>query len=874
MGWWSFNRNLFRKIWLHFVAICGLLSMTMPVMATHQRAGEITYSYVSGLTYEFIITTYTYTPSAADRPTISVDWGDGTSSTISRQQKLDLGNDISKNTYVAQHTFPASGSYYVSFEDPNRNAGIVNIPSSVEVPFYIETMIVINPFIGSNSSPQLMNPPIDNGCTNTIYYHNPGAYDVDGDSLSYSLVDCKGLDGEVIPGYQLPSASNYIEINATTGDLVWDCPIMAGEYNIAILIQEWRDGILISSMIRDMQITIAACNNQPPEVIAQDTCVLAGTRLQLPIQVLDSTSTMVTLSATGEPLYVTDSPAQFMSITDSVTYITNFVWQTTCAHVKKSAYEVLFRAQDNGPQVELVSYKTIRIQVVAPPPKNLQTTPNGNQISLSWSPDSCTNAVGYDLYRRTGSNPFVPDECETGMPADEGYTWIGQTGAWDDTLFVDDGSVAPLYHGSEYCYRVVALFADGAESYVSEESCTHIANDAPLIVNTDVWSTDSLNGILNVRWIAPPEIDSITFPSPYYYDLLRSAPNETEWQTLNSTPISALPDTMQFLDHDLNTKEVPYTYKVIFYNADTIIETSDQATSIFLSTTPSDRQIGLSWQVSQPWNNVKYVIYRFNETAQSWDSIDSTTQTSFVDYGLENGTSYCYYVKAIGYYWIPDTVGTLFNRSQLSCAEPYDNQPPELPELVISSDCSSVMFEWAFSSDSAAQDARYYYIYYKPTLEGDFSCIDSFSYDGLSCYLDPCYYQIDSPGMTVGCYALAVADENRNLSSMSDSTCVDVYDCLDYHFPNVFTPNGDGSNDLFKPFEPYSGVYEVNMSIYDRWGRRVFSTKDPAIQWDGSDENSGKICSDGVYYYSCEVYVNTLSGQISFPLHGSVTLNK
>ncbi len=863
-----------RKVGLRLMLAFLLSLCFFHAFATHQRAGEISYTYISGLTYEFTIVTYTYTPSPADRPEIEVTWGDGSTSIIQRTQKIDMANDISKNVYVAQHTFPASGTFHVTFEDPNRNAGIVNIPGSVEVPFFIETTIVINPFIGGNSSPTLMNPPIDNGCTNVIYYHNPGAYDADGDSLSYRLIDCRGYNGEEIPGYQLPSASTSIAIDAMTGDLVWDCPIMAGEYNIAILIEEWRNGILISSMVRDMQISIAACDNQPPVIEVQDTCVLAGTFLNVPVHVYDNTSTHATLSATGEPLYLADSPAQFMTITDSVDFVTNFSWNTNCSHVKKTPYEVMFKAQDNGPHVELVSFKKLYIQIVAPEPENLVATPWGNRVHLTWSPDRCENAVGYDVYRRTGSNPFEPEYCETGMPDDEGYEWIGQTNAWADTSFVDDGSVLPLYHANEYCYRVVALFADGAESYVSDESCVHIANDAPLIINADVLTTDSQNGTLRVRWIAPPEIDSAAFPPPYYYDLWRRSAAEPEWTRLNVAPVPVTLDTAEYLDHDLNTEQLPYTYKVDFSNQDSLIETSDPATSIFLSATPADRQVQLSWQVQQPWNNVAYVVFRYSENDHQWDSIAVTDQTFYTDVHLENGKSYCYYVEAVGYYWIPDTIGALFNRSQQVCAVPFDNQPPELPAVQITTDCSSVTYEWIFSSDSAASDAYHYYIYYKPTLEGSFVCIDSFSMEEEFCYPSPCRYELTVPDVLVGCFSMAVMDTNRNRTSLTDSTCIDIYDCLDYHFPNVFTPNGDGFNDFFQPFEPYQGVVKVEMFIYDRWGRRVFSTEDPAVMWDGTDENSGKLCSDGVFYYSCQAYVNTLSGQIAFPLHGSVTLIK
>ena len=855
------------------IGFCLLLG-SATAYATHQRAGEISYQYVSGLTYEFTITTYTYTPSPADRPEIEVFWGDGTSSIIERFQKINMENDISKNVYVMQHTFSASGTFHVTFEDPNRNAGIVNIPSSVEVPFFIETIIVINPFIGGNSSPQLMTAPIDNGCTNVIYYHNPGAYDADGDSLSYSLIDCRGYNGEDIPGYQLPYASNSLTIDPHTGDLIWDSPTMAGEYNIAILIQEWRNGIMISSMVRDMQITIAACNNKPPVIIVEDTCVLAGTSLRVPVEVRDSTSTLATLSATGEPLYVEDSPAQFMTITDSVPYITNFVWNTQCSHVKKTPYEVLFKAMDNGPHVELVSFKTLHIRVVAPKPENLQASPAGNTVELFWSPDSCDNAVGYDVYRRTGSNPFEPEYCETGMPEGEGYQWIGSTTSWNDTSFVDDGSVLPLYHANDYCYRVVALFPDGAESYVSDEACVHIACDAPLIINADVVTTDSSNGTLKVRWIRPFEIDSAAYPPPYFYNLYRKSSAVGTQELLNADPMPAVSDTIDYMDHDLNTHSTYYTYQIQFLNEDTIIEKSDPATSIFLSAVPSDRSVALAWNVQQPWTNVLYTVYRFDENGHQWDSVAATEETSYLDSHLENGKDYCYYVSAKGYYWLPDTIGPLYNRSQQVCATPVDDVPPEVPTVSISTDCASVNYEWTFSSDSAASDAFYYYIYYKPTLEGSFVCIDSFSRVGDICYPMPCSYQVVASDVLVGCFSMAVSDTNGNISSLTDSVCIDIYDCLDYHFPNVFTPNGDGVNDEFVPFEPHHGVVKVQMQIFDRWGRRVFQTEDPAIRWDGLDETSHQPCSDGVYYYGCEVFVNTLSGQISYPLNGSITLIK
>ena len=124
-----------------------------------------------------------------------------------------------------------------------------------------------------------------------------------------------------------------------------------------------------------------------------------------------------------------------------------------------------------------------------------------------------------------------------------------------------------------------------------------------------------------------------------------------------------------------------------------------------------------------------------------------------------------------------------------------------------------------------------------------------------------------------GCFALAVVDSVGNLSELSEEQCFDFEDCMTYSLPNVFTPNGDGYNDLFRPF-PYSNVQKIDMYIYNRWGRLVFKTEDPEINWNGCEYRSGEKLPNGNYYYSCDVYVYTLSGVVTKPLHGTIILTK
>ena len=152
--------------------------------ATHNKAGEVTYKHVSGLTYEITVTTYTDSSAPADRPKVEIKWGDGSSDTVSRFNGPDndgdgipdgeyIGNSTKKNFYIAQHTYPGPSTYVISFEDANRVTGVTNIPNSVNIPFYVQTILLINNVVGENNSPVLLYPPIDNGCVGKIFIHNP-----------------------------------------------------------------------------------------------------------------------------------------------------------------------------------------------------------------------------------------------------------------------------------------------------------------------------------------------------------------------------------------------------------------------------------------------------------------------------------------------------------------------------------------------------------------------------------------------------------------------------------------------------------------------------------------------------------------------------
>ena len=64
-------------------------------------------------------------------------------------------------------------------------------------------------------------------------------------------------------------------------------------------------------------------------------------------------------------------------------------------------------------------------------------------------------------------------------------------------------------------------------------------------------------------------------------------------------------------------------------------------------------------------------------------------------------------------------------------------------------------------------------------------------------------------------------------------------------FPNAFSPNGDGINDVFKAKE-YQSLAEFHAYIFNRWGQKLYDWTDPDEGWDGT--SGGKDVKDGVYF--------------------------
>lgn len=895
-----------------FLYAITLVFLLFPLWAysTHNRAGEITYEHISGLRYRVKITTYTKASStAADRNYLKIRWGDEPSNVTTSQLDSLLrsnGNglgvvllpnypDVRMNEYIGEHTYSGPGTFVLQMEDPNRNEGVLNIntgPGGVSVSvmamFAIRTVLVIRAGnFPANNSVYLDRRPIQDACIFQPWIHNPVAIDPDGDELRYSLVPCLGEGGVPLTTWQSPTdytldPNDTFEINPATGDIQWNVPLETGEYNVAILVEEYRNGLFMGSVLRDMQITVEPCANTPPfiEPIA-DKCVMATDMLTFMVQASDNGS-IQSFSAQGEPMSAVTNLASF----DGSPAILNatFEWTPQCQEVRLVPYQVSFIATDNG-NPPLSYFETVRIQVVAPPVLNPLAQSAGNQMDLSWNVTPCASIfnqtqaaqVKYRIYRRNNLFGFEPDECELGVPEYTGYTYLGETTGVNSNTYTDSN----VNYGGIYCYMVVTVWPDGSESYASEEFCDTIKKEVPVMTRVSVNITDITAGSDTVQWSMPSDLDVVAFPGPYHYKLYHTQglgnPSNLIYQT---PPFSSLEDGDSIYVHQaINTQDDHNSYRVEIYSEslNELLGTSTSASSVFLTLIPNDNQIELQMNFDVPWNNYSYNIYRKAAGETEFTLLGTSTETSYLDNDLVNNIEYCYKVEAFGTFNAVNILPVLINWSQEVCAEPYDRTPPCPPILSGDHECLSLLNNllWTNPNNTCADDVTAYNIYYAPIEGQALELIATISNANDTTYI---YTDVAEPFSIAGCFAVTALDSlnlwpggtyHQNESAMSNFICLD--NCPVYFLPNIFTPNGDGANDLFTPIE-YRYIQDVDFKLYNRWGNLVFETSDPALNWSGTDKNSNNLCSDGVYYYVITVNTIRLSGIVPESFSGTVQL--
>lgn len=282
---------------LHIVLFISLiLGCCQQTMKGQNVIGaEITYQYLTLNTYEVILDVYADCAQSSLNSTQGITWRALSCSVSGNTAILNLESSFpievpltcsdsittcSGGGFIGANHYRYRGVVTVStgcndvvfmWDHFHRKGAINTLTNANTQGIHVEAMVDATTFI-PNNSPKFIYNPLFFACTNQLIYYNPRAVDVDGDSLVYSLVDCQQSVGTSVNYAGIFNGGNPF---STVSPLVFDQETGAMKFRantnldavVCIMVEEYRDGIKIGSIVRDFQLRMRnGCTNTLPTI--------------------------------------------------------------------------------------------------------------------------------------------------------------------------------------------------------------------------------------------------------------------------------------------------------------------------------------------------------------------------------------------------------------------------------------------------------------------------------------------------------------------------------------------------------------------------------------------------------------------------------
>lgn len=175
-----------------------------------------------------------------------------------------------EHIYEGTITLPANCTDWVfSYGICCRNSAITNLSSPGSRDLYVEARLN-NTISPCDNSPIFSTKPVPFVCVGQQTFYNHGAIDIDGDSLSYTIINPLQASGSNIPFTGGTNVNNPVrttgpfQFDTNTGQMTFT-PSQTQNAVVTVLVREYRNGVLIGSTMRDIQVVVINCpNNNAP----------------------------------------------------------------------------------------------------------------------------------------------------------------------------------------------------------------------------------------------------------------------------------------------------------------------------------------------------------------------------------------------------------------------------------------------------------------------------------------------------------------------------------------------------------------------------------------------------------------------------------
>lgn len=287
------NALLKHKVFFFISFILLFIQANNEAYASHAQSADITYECLGGNQYRINLSFYRDCAGVAAPNTATIDV---TSATCGQNLTLTLnqipGTGIDVTPICASMTTQCSGGSYpgvqewkytgvitlpmacvdwvFSFNLCCRNAAISTIVAPSSENIYVEATLN-NLDFPCNNSPTFSNAPIPFVCIGNPYCFNNGSADIDGDSISYTLIAPRTGPTTTVTYIAPYSAaqpllsSPLVSFDNVYGDMCMT-PTQLEVTVFAVLVQEWRAEVLVGSVMRDIQLKTITCTNSNPYV--------------------------------------------------------------------------------------------------------------------------------------------------------------------------------------------------------------------------------------------------------------------------------------------------------------------------------------------------------------------------------------------------------------------------------------------------------------------------------------------------------------------------------------------------------------------------------------------------------------------------------